>query len=106
MALPAGQNSVMNSVPPVHMGQASGTFNSMRQLGGVFGVAIAAAVFSANGSYASPQRFADGVAPAVYVAAALAITGAAIGLLIAKHRTPEIAPATPAVPEVLFDAAV
>jgi EmrB/QacA subfamily drug resistance transporter len=104
MAMPAGQNSVMNSVAPIHLGKASGTYNSVRQLGGVLGVAVAAAVFAANGSYASPRAYADGVAPALYVAAALALAGAAIGLLITRHRVP--APTPAALSEVALDATV
>jgi len=45
-------------------GQASGATNAIRELGGVIGVAVLASVFSANGSYASPQAFSDtGIAP-------------------------------------------
>ena len=48
----------------------------MRELGGVFGIAIAVAVFAGAGSYASPQAFTDGFGPApVGVAAALALVG-------------------------------
>jgi len=82
MALPSSQNAVMNAVAPVHLGQASGTFNSVRQLGGVIGVAVVSAVFAARGSYASPAAFRDGVAPALTVAAGLAGAGAFAGLLL------------------------
>jgi len=82
MALPSSQNAVMNAVAPAHVGQASGTFNSVRQLGGVIGVAVASAVFAARGSYAGPAAFRDGVAPALSVAAGLAIAGAVAGLLL------------------------
>jgi EmrB/QacA subfamily drug resistance transporter len=86
MALPSGQNSVMNSVPATYLGKASGVFNSVRQLGGVLGIAVLSAVFAASGGYASPQDFRDGVAPALFVAAALAIAGAFIGALIPRER--------------------
>jgi len=49
----------------------------MRELGGVFGIAIAVAVFAGAGSYASPHAFVDGFGPAAGVAAALALVGAA-----------------------------
>ena len=45
----------------------------MRQLGGVFGLAIAVAVFTGAGSYASPAAFTDGFGPALAVAAALSL---------------------------------
>jgi EmrB/QacA subfamily drug resistance transporter len=51
MALVAGQNAAMNAVPPTEVGKASGVYNTARQLGGAFGVAILAAVFAANGSF-------------------------------------------------------
>ncbi|MDT4920436.1 MAG: hypothetical protein QOI15_1338 [Pseudonocardiales bacterium] len=86
LALPATQNIVMNAVPAHHLGKASGTYNSLRQMGGVLGIAIASAVFSAQGSYASPQAFQDGVAPALVVAAALAMAGAVVGVLTRAPR--------------------
>jgi EmrB/QacA subfamily drug resistance transporter len=81
MAMPAVQTLVLNAVPPSALGKASGTFNTVRQLGGVFGVAVLAAVFSANGSYASPRAFGSGSAAALAVAAALAGAGALVALL-------------------------
>jgi EmrB/QacA subfamily drug resistance transporter len=110
LAMPTGQNSVMNSVPATYLGQASGTFNSMRQLGGVFGIAIVSAVFAASGSYASPHAYRDGVAPALYVAAAIALVGAVAGLLISGRRIPGNGPtasaSTPSTVEVAVDAGV
>jgi MFS family permease len=103
MTLPAVQNSVMNSVPPAHLGKASGTFNSMRQLGGVFGVAVASAVFSAVGSYSGPQKFADGVTPALWVCAGLALAASVAGLLLPTRPAP---PAPASAPEALVDATV
>lgn len=47
----------MNSVAPSELGKASGTFGTGRQLGGALGVAIAVAVLSAAGSYASPAAY-------------------------------------------------
>ncbi len=92
MALPAGQNTVMNAVPAAFVGKASGTFNAVRQLGGVLGIAIASAVFSARGSYASPQAFRDGVGPAQAVAAATAVLGALVALLVTRVRRTRPAP--------------
>jgi MFS family permease len=77
MAIPAVQNAVMNAVGPGDLGQASGVSMMTRQLGGVFGVAIGVAVFSGAGSYASASAFGDGFGPALAVAAAFSLLGAA-----------------------------
>jgi len=82
----------MNTVPPAEVGKASGVFNTARQLGGVFGIAIIAAVFAANGSYASPSSFRDGVGPALGVAAGLSLLGAVAGALVRRRRAVAVAP--------------
>ena len=51
-------------------GQASGANNAIRELGGVFGVAVLASVFASFGGYESAQAFVDGLVPAVWVGAA------------------------------------
>jgi MFS family permease len=104
MALPAGQNAAMNAVSPSEVGKASGVFNTARQLGGVFGVAILAAVFAANGSYASPEAFRDGVGPALGVAAGLSALGAIAGTLV-RRRAAE-APMAQAPSPVMVSAVV
>ena len=53
---------VMNSVPPDRQGVASGTNNAIREVGGVFGVAVLATIFSHAGGYASGQQFVAGTA--------------------------------------------
>jgi EmrB/QacA subfamily drug resistance transporter len=74
--------AVLNSVRPQEAGQASGATNAIRELGGVMGVAVLASVFSANGSYASPQAFSDGVVAALPIAAVVLAVGAALALLV------------------------
>ena len=56
-------NLVLSAVRPEEEGKASGANNAIREVGGVFGVAVLASVFSANGSYVSPQSFVDGHGP-------------------------------------------
>ena len=80
MSFPAAQNSVVGSVPPEAVGKASGTNSTMRELGGVFGIALLVAVFSGAGGYESPAAFVDGFAPALGVTAALSFVGALVGL--------------------------
>ena len=95
IAIPATMSAVMTSVPPAAIGQASGVLNALRQLGGVFGVAICAAVFAARGHYGSPATFVAGFGPAMGACAGLALLGAAAGLVI-PGRAP--VPATEPVP--------
>jgi MFS family permease len=76
MAMPAAQKAVVGAVAPHEIGQASGAFSMLRQLGGVFGIAIGVAVFAQDGGFASPQAFTNGFAPAIGVAAGLALVGA------------------------------
>src|SRR4051812_5562392 len=75
-------NAVLASVRPEEAGQASGATNAIREIGGVMGVAILAAVFSGSGSYASRRRFVDGVSPALWVGAGVPALGAPLGLLV------------------------
>jgi MFS family permease len=87
-------NVVLSSAPPARRGIASGVNNAVRQLGGVFGVAVLAAVFSAEGGYATPATFVDGLSAALWVAAVAAALGAVTALLIRHGRTetPVLAP--------------
>jgi EmrB/QacA subfamily drug resistance transporter len=92
VAIPPTQSVVMTAVAPADIGQASGTFNMLRQLGGVFGIAICAAVFAAHGSYASAATFVSGFGPAMGACAGLAPLGAIAGLVIPRRRKPAAAP--------------
>jgi EmrB/QacA subfamily drug resistance transporter len=82
MSLPAAQSSVLTSVAPGDVGKASGTFSTMRQLGGAFGVAVLVAVFAEAGSYASAAAFTDGFAAAMAACAAVSLTGALMGMTL------------------------
>jgi EmrB/QacA subfamily drug resistance transporter len=86
MAIPAAQNSVVGSVATDALGKAAGTNSMMRELGGVFGIAIVVAVFAGAGSYASVQTFTDGFTPAIFVAAGLSLAGAIAGLALPNRR--------------------
>jgi EmrB/QacA subfamily drug resistance transporter len=86
MAMPAVQNAVLGSVNVVEMGKASGVFNMGRFLGGMFGIALLVAVFSANGAANSPARFSAGFAAAMAVAAALSLLGALAGAWLPASR--------------------
>jgi EmrB/QacA subfamily drug resistance transporter len=91
-------NVVMGSVPAAEEGVASGTNNAIRELGGVFGIAVLGAVFSAQGSYVSPDAFTDGLRPAVTIGAAVVLLGAFAAATIPRRRTAVGAVPTAAVP--------
>ena len=62
-------NVVLSAVRPDQEGKASGATNTIREVGGVFGVAVLAAIFSANGDYATPAAYVAGLQPAIAVGA-------------------------------------
>lgn len=77
---------VLGSVRPDEQGVASGANNAIRELGGVFGVAVLSSVFAAQGGYADPQAFVDGTRPAVLVGAVLVAVGAVAAAFIRPVR--------------------
>jgi EmrB/QacA subfamily drug resistance transporter len=77
---------VLGTVRRDEEGIASGATNALRELGGVFGVAVLASVFSAHGGYTSGLDFVDGLRPAVAVGAA-GVFLAAIALFAVPRRT-------------------
>ena len=81
-------NVVLGSVGRSHAGQASGANNAIRELGGVFGVAVLAAIFTHEGGYGSAQLFTDGITPALWVGAAVVGVGAVAGTLIPDGAAP------------------
>jgi EmrB/QacA subfamily drug resistance transporter len=101
VAIPATMSAVMTSVPPKAIGPASGTLNMLRQLGGVFGIAICAAVFATRGGYASPAVFTSGFGPAMGACAGLALLGAVAGLIIPAKPRPAPAPQAQPHPQLL-----
>jgi EmrB/QacA subfamily drug resistance transporter len=84
-------NVVLSAVRPSEEGQASGANNAIRELGGVFGVAVLASVFTSYGGYETGQTFVDGLGPAVYVGAVIVALGALAALFIPrKARRSEV----------------
>jgi EmrB/QacA subfamily drug resistance transporter len=79
-------NAVLRSVRPHEAGQASGATNAIRELGGVFGIAVLASVFSGAGSYATPQSYVDGLHPALWVGAAVLAAGVLAALAVPGLR--------------------
>jgi EmrB/QacA subfamily drug resistance transporter len=90
MAMPAAQNAVLSSVAVSEIGKASGTFNMLRFLGGVFGIAVLVAVFARAGGLGSPATFNAGFAAAISVSAALSLLGALAALGLPGRREPAL----------------
>jgi EmrB/QacA subfamily drug resistance transporter len=79
-------NVVLSSVRRVEEGQASGANNAIRELGGVFGVAVLASIFAHYGGYTSDSTFVDGMNAAVYVGAAVVALGSVAAFAITPRR--------------------
>jgi EmrB/QacA subfamily drug resistance transporter len=86
MVFPTVASEVMGSVTPAEIGIASGTNNALRELGGVFGVAVLATVFNRPGVYTSPDTFVAGFRSALWVAVAFSASGIPLALLL-RRRT-------------------
>jgi len=87
-------DAVMGAVTGSQQGQASGAYNTLRELGGVFGVAILGAVFQHVAP--APAQFLSGVHAAVFAGAGMLAVGAALAALLprpARAVAPAAAPA-------------
>ena len=98
-------NVVLSAVLAREEGQASGANNAIRELGGVFGVAVLASVFTSYGGYESGQAFVDGLVPAVWVGAVVVGLGAVAALFIPRMRRPAEAESGAVEPELVAEAA-
>ena len=79
-------NVVLGSVRREEEGIASGANNAIRELGGVFGVAVLGAVFSARGGYTSGTAFVTGMTSAIWVGAAVVAVAAVVALAVPRLR--------------------
>jgi len=79
-------NAVLSAVRPHEAGQASGASSAIREVGGVFGIAVLSTVFSHFGGYATPQVFVNGLQPAVMVGSGVLAVGALVALLVPGAR--------------------
>jgi EmrB/QacA subfamily drug resistance transporter len=93
-------NVVLGAVRRNEEGQASGANNAIREMGGVFGVAILATIFSSYGGYETSSTFTDGLNAAVYVGAAVVALGAVAALLIPHRRKAQAQVEVPRAPEL------
>ncbi len=79
MVFPTVSAEVMTAVPAEQMGIASGANTTIRELGGVFGVALVSVVFAHPAAYSTGAEFVKGFTPALW--ACVAFTG--IGAVVA-----------------------
>jgi EmrB/QacA subfamily drug resistance transporter len=86
MALPIAPTAVVSAVKPQEMGKASGVNSTMQRLGAAFGIALAAAVFAANGHIGTPASFEGGFHPALLAVATLSLVGAVTALGLQPRR--------------------
>jgi EmrB/QacA subfamily drug resistance transporter len=80
-------NVVLGAVPVEDEGKASGVNNALRELGGVFGIAVLASLFAHYGGFASPQDYVDGLLPAVWAGTGVIAVAALVALWIGKGET-------------------
>jgi EmrB/QacA subfamily drug resistance transporter len=92
LALPVAPTSVLAAVSPADVGRASGVNSTMQRFGTAFAIALASAVFAANGQLTSAADFTAGFRPALIVVAGLAVLGAVAALAIGGQRVPARAP--------------
>jgi EmrB/QacA subfamily drug resistance transporter len=82
--------AVLGSVAPESHGVASGTNNTVREVGIALGIAALASVFSSSGSYDSPASYVAGLMPAVVVGAVVVAVGAVLTLWLPSGvRSPD-----------------
>jgi EmrB/QacA subfamily drug resistance transporter len=93
IAFPTATSAVMRSVGPLDAGIASGISNTFRQVGAVFGVAIAAAIFAGQGGYGTRAEFVNGYSPAFVALSVVCAIG--VVAVIAIRRQPKIAETAP-----------
>jgi EmrB/QacA subfamily drug resistance transporter len=101
LCFPTVANAVVGSVPPAEMGIASGTNSALREIGGVFGIAILASVFAHAGVYTSPSIFIDHFKDAVWLGAAFSAVGILAAAALPAHGHSE-----PHYPKIDADLAV
>jgi MFS family permease len=86
LCFPTVAAAVMGSVPLPQAGIASGANSAIRELGGVFGVAVLSSVFSRPGVYNSPTVFVHGFRAALWVAVAFSAVGVVAAATAAGRR--------------------
>ena len=95
MALPIAPTVLVSAVRPHEIGKASGVSTTLQRFGSAFAIAVAAAVFAANGRIGTPASFDAGFRPALAVIAGLSILGAVTALAAGTRSSGVAAGAKP-----------
>ena len=95
MALPTTATAALSAVAPADMGKASGANGTLQRFGGAFGIALATAVFAANGQLGTPVSFTAGFRPALALAAGLSLLGVVSALATGGSRPQAVRPREP-----------
>jgi MFS family permease len=102
MVLASAPVAALGAVAPADLGKASGANSTLQRFGGAFGIAVATAVFAANGHLGTANSFDAGFRPALAVAASLSLLGAAAALAVtSRRRQPAAAQLEPALASAL-----
>ena len=83
LALPVAATAVVSAVSLSDVGKASGVNGTMQRFGAAFAIAIASAVFAANGQLNSGLAYTAGFRPAIAVVALISLLGAIAALGVA-----------------------
>jgi EmrB/QacA subfamily drug resistance transporter len=81
MVFPSFSAEVVAAVRPEQMGVAAGTNATIRELGGVFGVALVALVFARPDAYTTDAGFVSGYVAALWACVAFTAVGAVVAVL-------------------------
>jgi EmrB/QacA subfamily drug resistance transporter len=106
LCFPTVANAVVGSVPSSEMGIASGTNSALREIGGVFGVAILATVFANSGDYTSAQTFVHHFKHAAWLGAGFSAIGILAAAALPGRTRPFAGPvgdSDPAVAELVMN---
>jgi multidrug resistance protein len=85
-AMPAAQAAALGAVAPAALGRASGVFNALRFLGGVFGVALAVWVFGHAGAALDADVLSAGFSRAMNALALVSLLAAAAAWGLPSRR--------------------
>jgi EmrB/QacA subfamily drug resistance transporter len=91
MAVPTAPAAALSAVGSEDLGKASGANSTLQRFGGAFGIAIATAVFTANGHLGTPASYDAGFRPALATAAVMSVLGAAAALFV-RARSRRVSP--------------
>jgi EmrB/QacA subfamily drug resistance transporter len=91
MCFPTVASAVVGSVADSEVGIASGTNSAVREIGGVFGVAVLATLFASHGDYTSVPTFVHHFKHAVWLGASFSAVGIIAAVALPGRRRSAVA---------------